>query len=381
MTVPKIKIIFVVTKGNWGGAQHYVYDLATALPKSKFSASAVIGAGETLPQFLAADSIGVTRIKMSRNIEWFSELKIFFALRRIFKNEAPDIVHLNSSKAGLIGALAARLAKVPKIIFTAHGWAFNEERPRRHKLFIKFLHWLTVLSCHRTIAVSEKTAQQLAGWPGVKKKMTVIYNGIKPFQTLPPEEARRELLGDQAQKFNNDIWLGTISELHKNKGLEYLLFALRRVLDHCQGLSLTVIIIGEGEERRRLEQLIGDLKLTDVVFLVGHKDKAAELLSAFDIFTLTSITEGLPYSVLEAGGAGLPVLATAVGGIPEIITSMQSGILIKSKNDREIAEALKFMFQNPPKIAKMASTLKHKISRQFSTNQMVKKTIELYTGK
>ena len=142
---------------------------------------------------------------------------------------------------------------------------------------------------------------------------------------------------------------------------------------------MTTVAIGEGEERVLLERQIQSLELKDKVFLAGAVPEAARYLKAFDIFILPSRKEGLPYTILEAGLAGLPVVASAVGGIPEIITSMESGILIRARDPREIARALKFLI-NEPKIKRaLGAALRRKVKSEFSTARMVKQTLAVYT--
>ncbi|MEK7585082.1 MAG: glycosyltransferase, partial [Patescibacteria group bacterium] len=124
-----MKIIFVVTKGNWGGVQRYVYDLATSLPKRQFEPLVVVGQGEILKSKLAAAGVECQSLaRLGRDVRLTDDFHSFWALFKLFRREQPSIVHLNSSKVGVIGALAGRLARVPRIIFTAHGWASNEDR-------------------------------------------------------------------------------------------------------------------------------------------------------------------------------------------------------------------------------------------------------------
>ncbi len=375
------KIIYLITKGNWGGAQRYVYDLATRLPKSHFDVSVLMGQGEELKRKLEAEGISCQQLpSLGRDIKIWGDLKVFFDLLAYFKKERPDIIHLNSSKIGGIGALAGRIYNLQpttynlktKIIFTAHGWAFNEDRPFWQKKVIAFLHWITILLTHQTIVVSNNSASQIISWPGVGTKIRVVHNGLSKLEFLDKEASRLSLLGSAT--FHNSQIIGTISELHKNKGLDYLI----RATAQCQGSPLTLVIIGEGEERTKLEALIKDLKLEDMVFLVGRKENAAQYLKAFDIFALTSITEAFPYVILEAGLAGLPVVASGVGGIPEVINSMESGILIRPKQVPEITKAIDFLLANSTKATRFGRNLKQKVGKEFSTPRMVKQTIEVY---
>lgn len=374
----KLKILFIVTKGNWGGVQRYVYDLATHLPEKSFTVAVALGEGAILP--LRLTEAGIRNIfipSLGRDVKIWDDLKTFFTLLKLYRAEKPDIIHLNSSKAGAVGALAGCFARVPRIIFTAHGWAFNENRSKISKLVIAGLHWLTVILAHQTIVVAETTRRQMCRFPFTKRRMTVINNGISPVDThfLDRETARRELLRDTPPKESNSFWLGTISELHPNKGLQYLIQAIK-ILNK----SLTVVVIGEGEERGRLAKYIKHLGLENQIHLVGQRDNASKYLKAFNLFTLTSITEAFPYVILEAGLAGLPIVASGVGGIPEIIKSMESGILVKPRDPGEIAKALQFLLTQPTKMTQFGDTLRQRVTKEFSTSKMVKETITVYNN-
>ncbi|MBI3634228.1 MAG: glycosyltransferase [Candidatus Yonathbacteria bacterium] len=180
----KNKILFVITKSNFGGAQKYVYDLATNLPKDKFEVAVVVGRAGILTDKLREQGIHVINIfSLTRDVSLLKDFKSFVELWRIFRAERPNIIHLNSAKASGLGALAARLCCIslrpktyhltPTIIFTAHGWAFNEDRPYMARFFIKIISWITVLLCHKTIAVSDSISRNMR-WVGAQQKITVI---------------------------------------------------------------------------------------------------------------------------------------------------------------------------------------------------------------
>lgn len=175
----KKKILFVITKSNFGGAQRYVYDLARSLPSREFEVVVAFGGEGLLKEKLTQANIRTVPIEgLERDINLFNEFSVFSQLMKLFKEERPDVVHLNSSKIGGIGALAGRLARVPHIVFTAHGWAFNEERPWIERKIIAVLYWITLVLSHTTIAVSEQIKKQICCFPFVKHKMIIIHNGI-----------------------------------------------------------------------------------------------------------------------------------------------------------------------------------------------------------
>jgi glycosyltransferase involved in cell wall biosynthesis len=320
----------------------------------------------------------ITLEDLVRDVSLFKDAISFWNILRVFAKEKPDIIHLNSSKMGMLGALAGRMLFVQKIIFTGHGWAFNEDRSRLQKNIIYLLHKFTIILSHITIAVSEDIKKQI----GIKsKKIVVIRNGIEEIDFFNKEIAREKIFGKlTADLYIQDrLLIGTISELHKNKGLEYLIDAVNILKSRGLDENLPfVIIIGEGEERIRLQERINRYFLENNIFMIGRVDEAQKYLKAFDIFTLTSITESLSYVILEAGQAGLPVVASRVGGIPEIINNMESGILVESKKPEEIIKAVYFLLNNPEKMNLFGQNLQRKVSGDFSKEGMIKRILDVY---
>jgi glycosyltransferase involved in cell wall biosynthesis len=382
MGMRKTKILYCITKANWGGAQKYVYDLATSLPRDRFDVSVLVGSDGSLVEKL--HQAGIRTIIMGslfRDISLFRDFFSFIKLYKIFLEEKPDIVHLNSSKMGIMGAFAARLVMIRKIIFTGHGWAFNEDRSNWQKKILYFLYRLTIFFSHVTIAVSEQTKKQVLS-KGNSKKVIVIRNGLDQINFFSQEIARNKISEKLPQNMNlqNRLWFGTVSELHKNKGLKYMIEAMHLLELSTEDKSAlpVFIIIGDGEKREKLSERIIRYNLQYYVFLVGRVDQAEKYLKAFDIFTLSSITEALPYVILEAGQAGLPIIASGVGGIPEIITDMENGILVRPKEPEELRKALDFLLNRPEKRADFGQNIMARILTNFSKQKMVNETVEVY---
>lgn len=367
----RLKIIYVITKSNWGGAQRYVFDLATNLPQEQFNVAVAAGGdGDLVKKLNTADIKTITIPRLQRDINVWREALSLFSLFSIFKKERPDIVHLNSSKGGGLGALAARLAGVPKIIFTVHGWAFHEERPTWQRLAIIFFSRLTGRFQHRLIHVTKKDFNATIAYKiAPVEKAALIPLGITPPDFLPKDKAREFLSERIGRQIPEDSTLiGTVAELTKNKGLTHLIDAANRVKIQDIRHKIQVIVIGEGEERNKLQNQIHTLGLKDSVALAGFIPNAARYLKAFDIFVLPSIKEGMPYTLLEALHAGVPIAAAAVGGVPDAITHQKNGILVPPKDPKALAEAI---------ISRRDRLL---VSRPecFSLTEMVEKTIALY---
>jgi len=373
------KIIYLITKANWGGAQKYVFDLATSLvsesrranfPKGEFDVLVVHGEGNILNKRLQESGVRTKAIpEMGRDINPFLEIISFFKILLIFLRERPQIVHVNSSKAGGVGAFVARIIFVPKIIFTVHGWAFNEER--FNNLLTKFFSWLTIILSTETIVISKQNFEQGLEFPYTKNKLILIYNGVKEADFRKRASARK-FLADMTGANSKKPWLVTISELHKNKGLSYLIEAISKIKE-----KPIVFVLGEGEERDNLENLIKKLGLRKNIFLMGFIEGASSYLKAFDIFTLTSIKEGHPYTILEAGLAKLPVIGSDIPGINDIIDN-KTGLLFEPKNSKDLALKIGFLLKNKKNTAQLGQNLHNKITEEFSFEKMFEQTISLY---
>lgn len=368
----KIRICFGITKATSGGAQKYVWDLANNLPRERYELALVTGVDGKLAGEMRSAGAQVTIIpSLGRDVSILKDLVSLFSLIKYFREHKPDVLHLNSPKMGCIGALAAKLSGVRRVIYTSHGWPFLEPRSWLSRIFFRHLCWHLIRLTSYTIVISEAERGVVACWPLVASKLVTIHNGISETPHLSRSAARAEL-----NLPAETLVVGTIAELHRNKGLPYLLAAATALIQSHPQIHFT--LIGEGEEHQKLETLINDYSLRNNVHLLGGKPEAASLLHAFDIFILPSVKEGLPYVILEAGIAGLPVVATRVGGIAEIIDDQQNGLLIEPANPNDLAEAIEQLIQNPAQRKTFGDRLREKVKKNFTLEQMVSETMKLY---
>ena len=382
-TKKRIKICYVVTKGVWGGAQKYVYSLATNLSKDKYEAIVVCGDGDELPEKLKLAGIETHRLHtLKRDISAMAEMKNFWALLKILNREKPNVLHLNSPKAGGLGALAGRLYNIfkspeskTKIIYTAHGWPFNEDRNILSKSLIFIFSCITGLLCHKVIVIAKREKEQATLMPFLDNaKIVLIRNGIEKMRYRDRSIVREALLSRIGKtKLDKRIWIGSLAELHRNKGYEYAISAMADIKT-----PFIYFIFGKGEEREHLEWLIVHNNLQDKVFLLGFIENAHLYMKAFDIFLLTSVKEGLPYTLLEAGQVGLPIIASGVGGIPDIIDDGENGILVRKGNVSQITKAVSYYITHPEKRTEFGKKIKAKVEKEFSIEGMIKKTEKLY---
>lgn len=358
------KILFIITKSVWGGAQKYVHDLAANLPKNEFET--VIAGGGNGPMAEKIKSAGLPYFEIKsfqRDISFLKEIISFFEILKILFKTKPDVVHVSSSKAGGVagiailtylvikkmtkpfrmtfpynreGEKALSFSDSPTKIFTVHGWAFLESRPEWHIWLIKLASKITCLFYDKIICVSQNDYNEaIKNKIAPARKLIVIHNGIKPEDYNFQDRTEKEFV------------VGAIGESAKNKGHKYLLEAAK----YCPDIKLNII---------------------------SNIPDASKYLKNFDIFVLPSLKEGLPYVILEAGLAGLPVIASTVGGIPEIIENGKSGLLVSPANPEELADAVKKLIEDKTLRENLAKNLREKIKKEFSLEKMLKETISLY---
>lgn len=313
------KVLFIITKATTGGAQRYVYDLATHLPKDRFEVTVAYGVGGKTADALKSAGVATLELpSLVRDIALISDLKSFLEIWRCLKKVRPDSIHLNSSKAAGLGALAARLSGTPNIVFTVHGWPFGERRNILARIFIWKISWLTALLSHHVICVSDYDLQAAKRMPFVGRKAVRIYNGIDPHTQFGSGETIRDA-------FPKGVKItGTIGELNANKN------QIALIEEAVQKPDMYVAIIGNGENRAHLKKKIDEYGLGERVKLFGFTP-AESVLKGFDVFALPSLKEGLPYVLLEARAAGIPIIANRVGGVGEILDAKNLDEFLLSK--------------------------------------------------
>lgn len=370
------RILYVITKANWGGAQRYVFDLAVASKEAGHQVLVVSGNEGPLTERLKEAGIGTRTIAaMKRDISLLDEFRSFKTLLQIVEEFHPNTIHGNSSKAGGLATLAGRLKGIRTILFTAHGWAFNEGRPLWQKAVIGLFHYAMVLFAHRTICVSSAIRQDAAWMPFVGKRFFVIHNGVTPTPLLSKNEARLALAPELVRGFPNALWIGSIAELHPTKGLDILVEAFAAI---AHELPVVLVLMGDGTEWAKLQKLVQIYDLPDRVVLSGFVKDASSHLPALDVFVLPSRSEALGYALLEAGLASLPSIGTRVGGIPEVLEDGVTGLLVPPEKSIALSQALTELLTDEVLRNRLGTALYSKVGSEFSTKTMVERTLKLY---
>ena len=371
------KILFLITKSNWGGAQRYVFDLATTIDHSVYEPVVILGGeGELADKLTQAGIRTIALDSLQRDISITKELAFATELWKILKSEKPEVLHVNSSKAGGVGCFIGRIARVPRVIFTAHGWAFNEDRPLWQKFIIKKLHWWTVMLSHQTIAVSRAIVKQM-NWPLAQRRMIVINPGrsVPEFQSRLAARTTLALAHPEIASYTADVWFCILAELHPIKQHQMLFAAMLNIVKEYPHVRL--ICIGGGQLQAYLQAYIEKHELTHNIFLVGPMYEAASLLKAADLFVLPSKSESYGYVLHEAGLARVPIIASDVGGITDIISDPSEGTLINPSDEEVLEQTLRAFLRAPHKFNEHTGSLQTKLAKR-TVSEMARQTVEVY---
>jgi len=376
--IKKIKILQIITLSEWGGVQRVCFDLIKNLDKKKFQVEVACKPGGILIEKLKEIEIRVYSINsFRRGIFPINDFKTLISLYRLIKKRKYDIVHCHSTKAGVLGRTAARLAGVKKIYFTVHGWGFyNEGEYSWIKRIIEFLEKITAKCSTRIICVSENDKKE-----GIKRKIAekdkflVIKNGID-WKVEGSKEKTRGKLGLK----EDEIAFGMIGRLVYQKNPLMFLRTAKEIIKIYQKAKF--ILIGGGSLFQECQNFIKKNRLENNIFLLGKKlpDEIRELLLGFDVFVLTSKYEGLPLTIIEAMFAGLPIIATNVGGVSELIEDGKNGFLVNLNSIEELVQKMIYFIENPKERKEMGKKSQKVAEENFTLDKMIKKYESLYNN-
>ncbi|MDD5130586.1 MAG: glycosyltransferase family 4 protein [Candidatus Omnitrophica bacterium] len=374
----KIKILYIITKLELGGAQKQLLSLIRGLNKQAYTVFLLTAKdGLLVEEALALDSLILHRAKfLERKINPLKDLLALIEIFNFIRKNQIQIVHTHSSKAGVLGRLAAALAGVKIIIHTVHGWSFHT-----HQFFIAnrlylFLEKICAFFTSKIIVVSNWDKNKgLDSSIGKKEQYVTIRYGIDyaDFQKKESSDAVRRSLEVDAK----DQVVGMIACFKPQKSplaFVRLAFAVKKDLP-----SVKFVLAGDGILFPEVLCLIKKLHLEGQVILTGWRRDIPEVLSCLDVFVLTSLWEGLPIVVLEAMASGVPVAATDTGGIREVVISGKTGYLSRAQDIDSLKNQVIELLKNNQKREEFIKSSRNLVSaKEFSTSTMVDMTEKLY---
>jgi glycosyltransferase involved in cell wall biosynthesis len=333
-------------------------------------------------QLVAAKKQGIEVVEVPslvRRISPFNDIKAFITIFRILRRSKPDIVHTHTSKAGILGRLAAWMARVPIMIHTPHGHVFYGHFGKLlSRIFLQIEKLLGRITHHQIALTPEECNDYLNLRVSQLGNTSVIHSGVDLHRFSKGTEERtrkREELGIPPDA----LVVGYVGWLIPIKGVTYLLSAMSKVLEKHPKSMLVLVGKGDdkGEEEIKLKEQAERAGLADKVRFLGWRSDVDEIMGCFDIFVLPSLNEGMGRVLVEAMAAGLPIVASRVGGIPDLVKNGQNGLLVPPKDASALENAISALLEDQEKRKRMGEA-GTKMCRQYSAEAMVEQIDNLY---
>lgn len=371
-----MKILHVVGDSKFGGDSVIICRLAQ-LAQSLGWQVEVLTTDPTFQEFLRKVNISVVPLEaIWREIRPFQDLQGVYRLYRFLKSENYTIVHTHTSKGGFVGRLAARLANVPIILHTVHGFAFHEQSSPSALRFYATLERLAANLCDLIVTLTEFHRQwALELGIGNKDKIVTIANGISPkrVQTSLPLEQVRHFWGVN----QDEMVILSAARLAPQKGIEYLIDAIPFLIKHLNR-PFRIVLAGDGPLSSQLEDRVKNLGVQKYVIFLGFRSDVGDLLAASDIVVIPSLWEGLSISLLEAMAAGKPIITTTIGSNIELLSNRENALLISPKDSQALAQAIIELAQNPELLHNLSTEAKALFESSYSEERMLQKYKEVY---
>lgn len=381
--MPKIRVLHIITRLDKGGSAYNTLLTVSRLDKAKYETVLMSGVTNDpdaeIAGFTARENIDYIFVpQLVREINLLRDAIAFCKIFRFIKKGKFDIVHTHTSKAGILGRWAAKLAGVKIIVHTPHGHIFYGYFGRFKTKFFIFLETITARITDKIITLTQVGKDEHIKFgiaPG--EKFIPVYSGIEIERFInfkPDSDGEKKKLNILPGIFV----IGTVSRLDPVKGNRYFIFALPAIVKVFPGLK--AVFVGEGSEKEQLISYTRELGIYDNVIFTGERQDVRGLMCAFDIFVLSSLNEGMGRCLLEAQALGLPVVATEIGGVPEVIKNGLTGILVPPADPEALSAAIISLLKDEARRLEMGREAKKWVDNRFSVEAMVNKISELYEG-
>jgi len=360
-----MKIAYVITRSDSiGGASIHLLDLADGMQKRGLDVHVFVGGDGPFCDLLSQYGIPFTQIpSLVREISPVQDLRAYVDLKRLLRRFQPDLVHLHSSKAGVIGRLASRALEKP-CVFTAHGWAYTEGVALARRKFYRYIEQRLAPLASAIITVSDYDRNlALANQVGSESQLITILNGVRDMSRHAPLKLK-----------SKPVRLIMVARFDAQKDHLTVIHSLSKL----QSLDWELEFVGDGPLKNNAEQVVNELGLGKKVIFSGIQRDIPDRLFASDIFILSSRWEGLPLSILEAMSAALPVVATNVGGVPETIEDGCTGYLVETGDTNALAHKLELLIKDDHKRNALGAQGRKLYEEKFALKRMIDETEQVY---
>ncbi|MBI5246299.1 MAG: glycosyltransferase family 4 protein [Elusimicrobia bacterium] len=372
-----VKVAHLVTRLDMGGAQQNTLHTVRHLDRAKFDPLLICGSGGLLDEDVVNDPSVRSRFvdSLVRDINPFLDLLALFELSNILLSERPSVLHTHSSKAGILGRLAAALAGVPVVVHTYHGFGFHDRQPAVVKSLYVFLEKICAYFTDALVFVSKANIDYAVAHDLVQPQDAVlIRSGVKLSGLPAPVDAAK--LKMSAGVGMHKLLVVSVGNLKPQKNAADFVEAAAAVLAEVPDARF--VFLGDGPQRRALEARAFVLGLEGKVLFLGWRRDAAEWLAAADVFVMTSLWEGLPRALVEAMKSGAPPVCYATDGVTDLILDGVNGYQVEPGNYRALAARVSALLKDEPSRKKMGAAAASAIGPEFDIDGMVRSQERLY---
>jgi sugar transferase (PEP-CTERM/EpsH1 system associated) len=365
----KIKVLHVLDSLGVGGMERVVIEVVNHLDQSQFDqvVCCVSRPGEAARHL--RDGTRCIDLGKGAGADYLAPVKI----ARIIREEAPDVIH-TQSWSGVDAAMAKLMTGAVRLIHSEHGRNYPriDSEPLKSRVARRCLYHLA----DAVFAVSSEVRDYYCRetrFP--RERMLVIPNGVD-LRRIGEAGAggAREELGIGA----DDFVVGTVARLEATKDTITLARAFAKLYSRQPEARLKLLIVGDGEQRALIEAFVAERGLNEAAIFTGLRHDAPRLLGAMNVFALSSLSEGMPITALEAMAARLPVVATNVGALPELVEEGVAGFLVEPKDDEALADRLARLYSNPELAKRFGAAARRKVEREYSLELMLRRYADLY---
>lgn len=373
----RLRVLHIITNLTVGGAQDNTLLTVDRLDRSKFDVSLICSSeGRWVQRALKIKNLKLIFLdELKRKIQFVYDFIAFYKIYNIIKKGRYTIVHTHSSKPGFLGRIAAKLAGVPVIIHTIHGFPFHEFMNPIVKHFFILIERLLSKCSDGLITVSKLNLEKAVKLRlAERSKFVNIYSGIdfEKFNVDVDIKAKRKEIGI----LNSEKIVGMVGRFSVQKAPLDFIKAIPEVLKAKNDVRF--VLVGDGELKEKINKLSKKLGIDSKLHLLGFREDIPELLYLFDVFVLPSLWEGLGRSLTEAMYTGRPVVATNVEGVPELVKHGETGILVHPKDVHSIAQGIVTLLSDEQRAKHLGRAAKHRITNSFRADTMIQELENVY---
>lgn len=379
----KIKVAHIIARMITGGADENTLFTIERLNKEKYVIDLITGEefDKDILNKVKNHPFDIIRIKgLKWKLNFLHDPIVLLKLIKLLKKKHYDIVHTHTTKAGILGRIAAYISGVPVIVHGLHGSTFEAFDSGLLNWFLFLFERLTGRFTDAYISVSKVLSETyIEKGIGKKESYHTVYSGMELGKFYGVKEKidcgkkHRELEID-----SEDFVIGNVARLEKRKGHKFLIDAFKNVVEEQKNGHVKLLIIGEGNKKEYLENYVKELNLGDKVIFTGYRNDVEELMALMDIFVLTSLREGLPRVLVQAAAVGIPSVAFNIDGVPEIIKDNYNGFLVKVKDVEQLENRIVKYMNNKELVLQHGRNGREFIENKWSIKGMVDRIDKIY---